>query len=96
MEGASMSVLEAMASGLPVICTSAPGLRDLVGDYWPLVPPGNPEMLAERIYEVASALDDVRGRALAVRERIVQRFSVRRFVEAYRGVYQELVGRLNP
>ncbi|MBD3232006.1 glycosyltransferase [Candidatus Dependentiae bacterium] len=50
-EGLSISILEAMASGKPVITTNVKGNNELVidGDNGFLIKPGDAEMLAERI-----------------------------------------------
>lgn len=51
MEGLPLAVLEAMASGLPVVVSDLPGLRDIVTEAYDgfFVPPANAEKLRERI-----------------------------------------------
>ncbi|MFC5137271.1 glycosyltransferase family 4 protein [Actinomycetospora rhizophila] len=74
-EGFSNTVLEAMASGLPVVSTDVVGVRDCVrdGDNGLLVPPKDPAALADGIARVLDdpglrtglatrALDEVRAR----------------------------------
>ena len=90
MERSPMAVLEAMASGLPIICTETPGTKEMVGGYWPLTPPGKPRELAEQIYRVASSLDESRRKALKIREEIIRRYSVERFAIRYLEVYERL------
>ncbi|MDH3691316.1 MAG: glycosyltransferase family 4 protein, partial [Gammaproteobacteria bacterium] len=66
-EGLSRSILEAMATGLPVITTDVPGCRDLVknGVNGLLVPPRNSQALAEamRRFVEQPALIEQFGRA---------------------------------
>ena len=90
MERSPMAVLEAMASGLPVVCTETPGTREMVGEYWPLAPPGNAEKLAKCIYEVAISLRESKKKALRIRDEIIKRHSLRRFAEKYSEIYIRL------
>ncbi len=52
VEGMPNAVLEAMASGLPVLATRIPGSEDLIeeGQTGFLVPPVDPQTLADRLY----------------------------------------------
>jgi len=48
-----ITITDAMASGVPVIATSPLGELEILGDAGALVPPGEPEVLAQKIIEVA-------------------------------------------
>lgn len=48
-EGLPLSILEAMAAGLPVIATDAKGIRDIVKGAGVLVPPSDPVSMADAI-----------------------------------------------
>jgi len=65
-EGFGLVLIEAMAAGVPVVATEAPGIRDVVqdGETGLLVPVGAPAALAEAIRRV---LEDS-----ALRERLIQ------------------------
>lgn len=51
-EGFGYPPLEAMSHGVPVICSNASSLPEVVGDAAVLVPPGSVEVMAESIYNV--------------------------------------------
>jgi sugar transferase (PEP-CTERM/EpsH1 system associated) len=88
-EGVSNTILEAMASGLPVIATAVGGNPDLVraGETGELVPAADPEALAEAIVRLAR--DPARAAALgqAGRRDAEERFSMQAMVSAYQGLY---------
>lgn len=97
-EGISNTVLEAMASGLPVIATRVGGNSELVVDEvsGSLVPPGDPEALAREIvrYFRDAALAASRGRA--GRARAEDLFSLDGMTRRYRALYDELRGVASP
>ncbi len=83
-EGLGNAIIEAMACGIPVVCTDAPhGPREILrnGALGPLVPVGDAAALATAM---AEALDKPTG-AEALRERAMQ-FSVERAAQAFEEV----------
>ena len=93
-EGISNTVLEAMATGLPVVATRVGGNPELVDDgvNGRLVPPGNPAALAEALdaYLADSLVRALHGKAS--RQRAVTQFDLPTMVEAYRSLYVSLAG----
>lgn len=94
-EGISLTLLEAMAVGLPVIATSVGGNPEIVvhGETGQLVPPRNPEKLAEALVTLSRRPDLWRQQGQAGRERVEAHFDVRRMVADYQDLYAQLVAR---
>jgi glycosyltransferase involved in cell wall biosynthesis len=68
-EGLAYVVLEAMASGRGVVATDVPGMREALGETGTIVPPEDPELLAQAVADrlVAGAQgEDARRRAEAL------------------------------
>ena len=88
-EGISNTILEAMASGLPVVATDVGGNADLVqhGHTGYIVPAGNPQAMADRLLALASepTLAQQMGRAGC--QRVKERFSLNSMVQTYQTVY---------
>lgn len=93
-EGISNTILEAMATGLPVIATRVGGNPDLVveGETGTLVPPENPEALADAIlaYAADPALRQRHG--ARARELVEERYTLDRMVQQYMDVYDSVSG----
>jgi glycosyltransferase involved in cell wall biosynthesis len=77
-EGLPRSTMEALAMGRPVITTDAPGARETVQDNvnGVLVPPQNPQLLAEAILRMASQPEQWQKMAEASHEMAVCRYDV--------------------
>jgi glycosyltransferase involved in cell wall biosynthesis len=90
-EGVPKSLIEAAASGLPIVTSDLPGCRDIVrdGENGLLVPPRDPEALA-RAMETILADEQLRLRfGQAGRRRVESEFSLEHVVNETLGVYQE-------
>ena len=88
-EGISNTILEAMASALPVLAFRVGGNAELVDDgrTGTLVPAGNVEALARELVALASDPTRARGMGSAGRRRAEQHFSLPAMVKAYQRVY---------
>ena len=90
-EGRPNVVLEAMASGLPVIGSDIDGIRELVldGRTGYLVPPGNPEALAQKIALLADRPSSCiemgrRARRWVTREKLTWDETAKSYIDLYR------------
>jgi glycosyltransferase involved in cell wall biosynthesis len=75
-EGLPASILEAMASGTPVVYTDIPGARQLITpEEGAIVPPGQPIKLAEAILDILS--DDGRRKRMgqSCREKVLSNYT---------------------
>lgn len=90
-EGISLTLLEAMAVGLPAVTTSVGGNPEIVMDgvTGKLVPPLNPDALAVAILEMIEQHNNWRQMGEIGRLRIEQNFSVRNTVHNYETLYAE-------
>ena len=94
-EGISNTILEAMASGLPVIATNVGGNADLVvaEQTGVLVPPADPESMARAIIRMAKQTDTRQSMALSGRRLVEEKFSMNAMVASYQGTYDKLLHR---
>jgi sugar transferase (PEP-CTERM/EpsH1 system associated) len=93
-EGISNTILEAMASGLPVVATAVGGNPELVvdGDTGALFPVGNVERLAACLEFYAENPDVRRAHGEAGRCRVVESFSIEAMVRGYEDVWLRVGG----
>jgi len=76
-EGLGTAVIEAAAAGLPVVATAVGGIPDVIvhGETGILVPPENPEALADAIVQLAQNPAQRRALGEAARLRVARLFS---------------------
>jgi glycosyltransferase involved in cell wall biosynthesis len=91
-EGLPLSVLEAMAQGLPVIATPVGGIPEVVleGEHGYLVPVQEDAALAEAMTRLARDPELARRLGEAGRRRVEERFSFAEMARAYEALYHRL------
>ncbi len=92
-EGLPMSVLEAMAVGLPVVSTAIAGIPDAVTDgvEGRLVTPGDVDALAGALFELLGCAETRRRMGLAAREKVRRTFSAEVVLPQLEALYGELL-----
>ncbi|MHB1083836.1 MAG: TIGR03088 family PEP-CTERM/XrtA system glycosyltransferase [Thiobacillus sp.] len=94
-EGISNTILEALASGLPVIATEVGGNVELVADggSGTLVQPGDVGEMAQALLSYLDAPARIAEQGGNARQHAEQRFSIPAMVEAYARVYDQTLAR---
>lgn len=94
-EGISNTVLEAMATGLPVVATRAGGTPELVseGVTGSLVPPQDPSALAGALIRYLDAPETARAHGSAGRDRVEEQFSLQAMFDRYMETYEAVLPR---
>ena len=92
-EGFPLTILEAMAAGVPIVATRVGGILESIRDREEglLVSPGNPEGLADSI---ASLLNDSSQRERLIRNArslVRSRFSAEKMVKDHEALYEEVL-----
>ena len=96
-EGVSNTILEAMASGLPVIATAVGGNGELVAPgTGQLVPSADAQAMARCIVALASNPARARSLGQAGRLRVQEHFSMRAMMSTYQLVYDREMRRVRP
>ncbi len=92
-EGFPITILEAMAAGKPVVTTDVGGCAEAVvdGETGVVVPPENPEALAEALEYVLTHPDEARRMGEAGRRRVEEHFTVEAMVRKHVEVYERVV-----
>ena len=86
-EGLPVAVIEAMASGLPVICSKIRGCADLVSDETYLIDTASFYMLPEKI---AMAIQDNQGNEVTAQNQLLaQQYSLDRLLRLYQSIIIE-------
>jgi len=95
-EGISNTILEAMASGLPVVATDVGGNADLVqaAQTGVIVPAADALAMAQQLVALANKPEQARAMGQAGRQRVLDHFSMRAMVATYQGVYDRHLHRL--
>ena len=88
-EGMSNVVLEAMSSGLPLVCADLPSHREIfsAGLEGEIVSPSTEEAWAESLSELYQSAQRRLSLGLAARAKIVEKFSIEKMVSDYDRLY---------
>lgn len=91
-EGISLTLLEAMAVGLPIVATEVGGNPEIVelGVTGELVPSGQPEQLAQAICGMLDRKSEWPAIGELARQRVERHFDVRQMVQKYEALYEQL------
>jgi glycosyltransferase involved in cell wall biosynthesis len=96
-EGFCNAAVEAMAAGLPLVCSDIQTLHEVVGDVALYVDPESPDNIAQGLLDLLQE-DPVqwRERGKACRKRAVERYSIERTAKAYVRNYFIAAGQSEP
>ena len=92
-EGFGLALVEAMAVGAPVVATNSGGPSEIIEDGKSgfLIPPGNPQALANSILALLRNSDQRRRFAQGAQERARTEFSMERVVKEVEAVYTHVL-----
>ena len=91
-EGLPVAVLEAMASGLPVVATDIEGNREVLEGVGWLAEKENPFSLTQSIIAALQNPGRAKKMAIAGRDRVVNKYSLERMVRDHVSIYKSCLG----
>jgi glycosyltransferase involved in cell wall biosynthesis len=93
-EGLPLTILEAMASGLPVVASDVGGIREEIVDHETgiVVPPKNPTVLFESLLSLLANKSKARAMGQRGQERVFEYFTLERMGRETMAVYEGLTG----
>jgi glycosyltransferase involved in cell wall biosynthesis len=97
-EGLARVMIEAAASGLPVVSTANAGARDVVidGETGTLVPIGDPVALAEAVVDLLTQPARARQMGERGRQHVAERFDQQRTMAVWVGMWEAVFARRKP
>lgn len=92
-EGISLTLLEAMATGLPVVATNVGGNPEVVidGETGFIVPPKNPDEMARKLSFLINDVNLRKQMGKKGRERVFAQFSIKETARKYEKLYREVL-----
>ncbi len=95
-EGFSNTILESMAAGKPVVATNVGGNLEAIieGETGFLVPPKNPEALAEAIIKLLENKSLAHRMGMAGKERVKQHFPLEKMIRETESLYDSLLEKM--
>lgn len=92
-EGLAVTLLEAMAAGLPIVATRVGGNTEVVvdGETGVVVPPRDTARLRDALAWMAAHAERARAMGARGRERVAERFSVEAMARSYEALYARLL-----
>lgn len=95
-EGISLTLLEAMATELPVVATSVGGNPEVVMDGLTgfIVPPKEPACMAEKLLKLVQDRQLRRQMGMQGRKRVAERFSISETARKYEELYRSVLGKV--
>lgn len=88
-EQTAVAVIEAMASGLPVVASDSGALPEMLDQPDAIFPQGNPAQLASIVQGLSTDQESLRSRGAANRQRAERLFDIRRYATALELLFTE-------
>lgn len=90
-EGFSNVICEAMACKVPCVVTNVGDSAEIVGDSGMVIPPKNPQKMADAWRDmIGMGIDARNSKGARARQRVAQRYSLQSVASAYEQLYQEM------
>ncbi|MBM3133236.1 MAG: glycosyltransferase [Chloroflexi bacterium] len=95
LEGAGMVIMEAMASGKPVVGTRVGGIPELIvdGETGTIVPPKDPKAIADAVLHLLRHPDQAREMGMRGRKRAIETFDVAICARKHQEMYEDILRR---
>jgi glycosyltransferase involved in cell wall biosynthesis len=92
-EGLSMALLEAMATGLPILASKVSGTVQAIvpGEHGLLIPPGDTQAIVDGLVELLSDPDRARAMGQAAKRRVQAEFSAQKQADEHLNLYSRTI-----